>query len=188
MKKIFSFILVLFLVANVFALDAKKGHNVYYRNHQANYITVLDELETSQNGNYGLGVAYSKHWSYTYLRENDSYVFIKTVYSEKRIRDNDDVTAFTTFIDTYELYFREFWSAIFFDIPGYILHKNFHKIIVESATKVDEEPVAKVITSFWSQLKYAPLAITETTKWKTEMHEKMAEIAWITKEIKNFEE
>jgi hypothetical protein len=183
MKKIFSFILVLFLVTNIFALDAKKGHNIYYRNHQANYITVLDELETSQDGNYGLGVAYSKHWTYTYLRENDSYVFIKTLYSEERIRNDEDVTAFTTFIDTYELYFREFWSAIFFDIPGYI-----HEALVKASIEICEEPVSKVIISFWKQLEYAPLPITETTKWKTKMHEKMAEIAWITKETKNFEE
>lgn len=188
MKKIFSFILVLFLVANIFALDKKRGHNIYYKNNQCNYISILEEVETSQDGNYGLGVAYSRHWTYTYLRENDSYVFIKTVYSEKRIRNDEDVTAFTTFIDTYGLYFREFWSAIFFDIPGYILHKEFHKIIITSATKVDEEPVADVIASFWKQLEYAPLVITKTSKWKTEMHEKMAEIAWITKETKNFEE
>ena len=182
MKKIFSFILVLFLVANIFALDAKKGHNIYYRNHQANYITVLDELETSQDGNYGLGVAYSKHWTYTYLRENDSYVFIKTLYSEKRIRNDEDVTAFTTFIDTYGLYFRKIFRSSLY-IPDYI-----HESLVKASIEICEEPVADVIASFWRQLEYAPLVTTKTSKWKTEMHEKMAEIAWITKETKNFEE
>lgn len=182
MKKIFSFILVLFLAANVFALDAKKGHNSYYRNHQANYISILEELETSQDGNYGLGVAYSKHWSYTYLRENDSYVFIKTVYSDKRIRDSDDVTGFTEFVDTYGLYFRKLFRSLLY-IPEYI-----HEALVKASIEIDEEPVANIVVSFWNQLKYAPLAITETAKWKTKMHEKMAEIAWITFETKNFQE
>jgi len=156
MKKIFSFILVLFLVANVFALDKKKGHNIYYKNNQANYITVLDELETSQDGNYGLGVAYSKHWSYTYLRENDSYVFIKTTYYEKRIRDDKDVTGFTTFINTFE----EICNMFFYIIDYHIIHN----LIVGCATKVDDEPVANIVVSFGKQLEYAPLVITKTTE------------------------